>query len=77
MRAQACVMQPSPPRPHDAFTERFLARVPAAVAASFSPAQLHAIRHAFGLRHEPAHDVDLRRRWGGFYVVLLAGRDGR
>lgn len=64
-----------------AFTHRFLARIRPDVAASFSPAQLDAVREAFGLRYAMDHAVDIRRRlrlpWGRYYVVLIAGRDRR
>jgi len=67
--------------PPDAFTARFLARMPAEVAASFTPAQLQAVRRAFGMRYAVAHAVDVRRcvrlPWGRYYVVMLAGRDTR
>lgn len=64
------------PQP-DPFTARFLARVPRAVADSFTAPQLAAIRFAFGLRYAPRHRIDFRRRMGRLYFVLLAGRDGR
>jgi hypothetical protein len=68
------------PRP-DAFIARFLARMPADVAASFTPAQLQAVERAFGMRYAVAHAIDLRRRirlpWGRYYLVLLFGRDTR
>ncbi len=67
--------------PPDAFTARFLARMPAEVAASFTPAQLQAVRRAFGMRYTVEHTVDirsgLRLPWGRFYFVMLAGRDTR
>ncbi|WP_298215326.1 hypothetical protein [Acidocella sp.] len=60
---------------------RFLARLPAPLAASFSPAQLRAVELHFSMRHRPRHRLDWRRRirlpfWRG-YVVVLAGSDGR
>ena len=64
------------PVARDAFTRRFLARVPD-VADSFTDAQLAAIRFAFGMRFQAAHRIDFRRRLRGFYVVLLAGNDRR
>ena len=64
---------------HDAFTRRFLARVPPEVAATFSPDQLAAVQRAFGMRYAVEHAIDLRRSvpmpWGRYYLVLLAGRD--
>jgi hypothetical protein len=61
----------------DPFHAIFFARIPADVARSFSPAQLDAVKLAFGARSPGAHAVDLRfsvpmgrRSW---YVVLLAG----
>ena len=68
-----------PPPSPDAFTARFLARVPAETRGSFSGSQLAAIVRAFGMRHARRHLLDLRRSfrlpWGRFYVVLLIGRD--
>ena len=65
----------------DAFTSRFLARLPREIAASFSPEQLSAIHYAFGMRYAVEHGVDLRRTvtlpWGRYYFVMLAGRDRR
>jgi hypothetical protein len=67
------------PTPAQRFTARFLARVPPDVAATFTSAQLTAIRRAFGMRYEAGHALDIRRHlrlpWGRFYLVLLAGRD--
>lgn len=63
------------------FIARFLRRVPGEVAATFTPEQLAAVQGAFGLRYTMDHAVDVRRTvrlpWGGFYFVLLAGRDAR
>ncbi|MBV8093193.1 MAG: hypothetical protein JOY71_01455 [Acetobacteraceae bacterium] len=65
----------------DAFTSRFLARLPREVATSFSPDQLAAIQYAFGMRYAVEHGVDVRRTvhlpWGRYYFVMLAGRDRR
>ena len=65
----------------DAFTSRFLARLPRDIAASFSPEQLKAIHSAFGMRYAVEHGVDVRRTvslpWGRYYFVMLAGRDRR
>ncbi len=71
----------SRPSASDDFTARFLARMPKEVAASFTPDQLAAVRHSFGMRYTMDHAVDMRRTvrlpWGSFYFVLLAGRDVR
>lgn len=65
-------------QPADPFQKLFFSRIPKDVAESFSPAQLDAVKLAFGARSSGAHAVDLRftvpiagRSW---YVVLLAGR---
>ena len=67
--------------PPDPFLTRFLARMPAETRASFTPAQLDAVRRAFGMRHTGGHAIDWRRTlrlpWGRWYVVLLVGRDRR
>ena len=67
--------------PAQRFISRFLARVPADVAHSFTPAQLLAIRRAFAMRYESDHTLDIRRHihlpWGRYYLVLLFGRDRR
>ena len=67
----------SPPS-EDPFQELFFSRIPAEIAQSFSPAQLEAVKLAFGARSPGAHALDLRfsvplggRSW---YVVLLAGQ---
>jgi hypothetical protein len=61
--------------------ERFLARLPAELAGSFSAAQLEAVELHFGMRHRAAHAIDWRRRVrlgvARFYVVVLAGRERR
>lgn len=58
---------------------RFLGRLPPDLAASFSPAQLHAVELHFGMRHRTRHTIDWRRRirlpFFAAYVVLLAGPD--
>jgi hypothetical protein len=60
---------------------RFLERLPPALAASFSSAQLEAIELHFGMRHRVKHGIDWRRRirlpFLSGYVVVLAGRDAR
>ena len=73
---------PTPPRsPSDAFTARFLGRVPAELRASFTQDQLTAIQQAFGMRYTMDHALDIRRhvRLPGarYYLVLLCGRDFR
>jgi hypothetical protein len=65
----------------DPFLRRFLERVPADIAGSFTPAQLDAVKLAFAARSWGEHAVDIRRvvgagRWR-FYIVLLAGRTRR
>ena len=54
-----------------------LARLPADVAASLTPAQAAAIRLHLGARHEHKHAIDLRRSFcicgKQFYLILLAG----
>ncbi len=66
------------PQPADPFQKLFFSRIPEDVAESFTPAQLDAVKLAFGARSAGAHVVDVRftvpvagRSW---YVVLLAGR---
>jgi hypothetical protein len=67
--------------PDEAFKTRFLARIPADLANSFTPDQLAAIQRAFGTRYAMEHALDVRRTmtlpWGRFYLVLLGGRDRR
>lgn len=65
----------------DPFHTLFFSRIPGEVAPSFSPAQLDAVKRAFGARAAGVHAVDLRfslpigrRAW---YVVFLAGRERR
>jgi hypothetical protein len=61
--------------------ERFLQRIPPAVARSFSHEQLAAIELHFGMRYRVAHSIDWRTRIGlpfaRIYFVLLAGRERR
>jgi len=59
--------------------DRFLARLPAATAASFSPEQLAAIKLHFAMRNRPRHTIDWRRKlpWLNIYFVFLAGQDNR
>ena len=60
-------------------TSKFLARLPAALAARFDAEQLAAVELHFGMRHRTRHAIDIRRRlrlpFLRCYVVLLAGRD--
>lgn len=65
----------------DPFLRTLFSRLPRHIAASFSAAQLDAIRTAFGTRGPDAHLVDLR--WSiplgrrSYYLVLLCGRNHR
>jgi hypothetical protein len=65
----------------DPFFATFFSRIPEDVACSFTPAQLDAVKLAFGARVRGAHAIDVRlslplgRRWG--YFVLLAGLERR
>ena len=64
---------------HDRFERAFNARIPRDVAASFSTAQLAAIKTAFGGERWDGHPVDMRGtlpllHW---YFVFIAGRDKR
>jgi len=58
---------------------RFLARLPAPLAARFDAEQLAAVELHFGMRNRVGHTVDWRRRirLGALrgYVVVLAGRE--
>lgn len=67
--------------PADAFIARFLARVPADLRASFTPAQLTAIQRNYGMRYTMDHALNLRRHvrlpWARYYLVVLCGRDYR
>lgn len=64
---------------NDPFLQTFFGRVPADVADSFTPAQLDAIKRAFGARSRGSHAVDLRFSLplASAYVVLLVGREHR
>jgi hypothetical protein len=74
-------LTPASRTPSDAFIARFLARVPAELRGSFTPAQLIAIQRAFGVRYTMEHALDVRRHvrlpWARYYLVLLCGRDYR
>ncbi len=65
----------------DPFLRTFLSRIPPHMAASFSAAQLDAIRLAYGARTPGAPVVDLRFSVPvgsrSFYFVLLCGRNHR
>jgi hypothetical protein len=67
--------------PDDPFIDKFKSRVPRATADSFTPAQLDAIKLAFGARSWGSHAIDLRLSipllWARFYLVLLVGRERR
>lgn len=65
----------------DPFQALFFSRISGEAARSFSPAQLAAVKRAFGARTPAAHTIDLRfsvpigsRAW---YVVFLAGQERR
>lgn len=64
---------------NDPFLQTFFGRVPADVAESFTPAQLDAIKRAFGARSRGSHGVDLRFSlpFVGAYIVFLIGREHR
>jgi hypothetical protein len=59
--------------------ERFLTRLPPALAARFDAEQLAAVELHFGMRHRVGHAIDWRRRirlpFLRAYFVLLAGWD--
>jgi hypothetical protein len=65
----------------DPFLEKFFGRIQPAVARSFTPSQLAAIRLAFESRGPAQHTIDLRISfpffWRRLYIVLLAGRERR
>lgn len=65
----------------DPFLDQFYSRVPASVAATFTDAQLDAIKRAYGARTRGAHGVEVRKSfpflWMRLYVVLLMGRERR
>lgn len=65
----------------DPFYEQFYARIPGAVASTFTDEQLEAIRRAYGARPNGAHSVELRKSipflWTRLYVVLMLGRERR
>ncbi|MFP4100097.1 hypothetical protein [Coleofasciculus sp.] len=71
-------MKPSKPDP---FIEQFFARIPPKTAATFNPNQLDILKQTFGNRASKKHAVDLRLSMpfpkGGFYWVLLMGREKR
>lgn len=69
------------PDTDDPFLQKFFSRIEPAVAWSFSPAQIAAIRTAFGGRPWRRHAIDIRlslplprRR---YFLVFLAGREMR
>jgi hypothetical protein len=67
----------------DPFLAKFFARIPADVASSFTPAQLDAVKMAFGARSWGSHAIDIRKSfglplvWRRFYLVLLMGAERR
>jgi hypothetical protein len=66
---------------HDPFIDKFFARIPRDAAESFTPAQLAAIRMAFGARSWGSHALDIRKSfplfWRRVYLVLLIGTERR
>ncbi len=60
---------------------RFLNRLQPELAESFSREQLAALEMHFGMRYQPKHLIDWRRRirlpFMSLYLVILAGDDGR
>ncbi|MHA1569957.1 MAG: hypothetical protein ACTSXZ_10840 [Alphaproteobacteria bacterium] len=71
----------SGPETNDLFLQNFFARIPADAAASFSDAQLDAIKLCFGARGWGRHRVDIRLSlpliWRRYYLVVLAGAERR
>lgn len=65
----------------DPFLNQFFDRIPKDVAATFTDAQLDAVKRAFGARSWGAHSIDLRFSlplpWRRFYVVFLIGKERR
>ncbi len=77
----AAVLEQTSNLPADPFVEKFLSRVPADVADTFSDGQLDAIKLAFGARSWGSHAVDIRLSipliTKQIYLVMLAGRERR
>jgi len=71
----------SGPETDDPFLLRFFARIPDETAASFTDAQLDAIKLCFGARGWGKHRVDIRLSmpmiWRRWYLVLLVGTERR
>lgn len=67
--------------PPDPFTETFFSRIPKSLHATFTDAQLDAIKLAFGARGWGRHVIDVRRSiptpFGLHYVMVLLGRERR
>jgi hypothetical protein len=67
--------------PRDPFLEKFFSRIHPTVAQSFTPAQIAAIKLAFGARTWGSHKIDIRLSfplfWRRYYIVWLAGREQR
>jgi hypothetical protein len=67
----------------DPFIDKFFSRIPRETAQSFTPAQLDAIKRAFGARSWGNHAVDIRKSftipflWRRIYIVLLMGGERR
>lgn len=66
---------------NDPFLERFFARVPKDIAASFNDDQLLAIKQAFAESASRSHALDLRLSlpflFSRFYFVVIAGPERR
>ncbi len=69
------------PPASDPFLAQFFERIPGDVAASFTDAQLDAVKRAFGARSRGVHSVDIRFSlplpWRRHYVVFLLGKERR
>ncbi len=69
------------PSSPDSFTETFFSRIPESLHATFTDAQLDAIKLAFGARGWGRHAIDVRRSiptpFGRHYIVVLLGRERR
>lgn len=65
----------------DPFLTLFFSRIPKELVSTFTPAQLDAVKRAFGARSAGAHAVDLRMSFpllrNRGYLVVLAGRERR
>ena len=65
----------------DPFFQRFFEQVPPEIAHTFTPEQLHAIKHIYGDRTLAKHAVNLRLSvpipGSRFYFILLSGKEQR